>query len=91
MEKNPSITHVFRSPNRILFGIDSVKGVAAEVKQLGGNKVLVVTDPGVVEAGLVEPIKASLDSENIPFSLYDKVEPEPPARVVDECSQYLRD
>jgi len=91
MEKNPSITHVFRSPNRILFGIDAVKGVATEVKQLGGSKVLVVTDPGVVEAGLVEPIKGSLDSENIPFSLYDKVEPEPPARVVEECSQYLRD
>jgi alcohol dehydrogenase class IV len=84
-------THVFLSPNRILFGIDAVKGLAAEVKQLGGGKVLVVTDPGVVGAGLVEAIKDSLDSEGISFSVFDKVEPEPAARVVEQCAQYLRD
>jgi alcohol dehydrogenase class IV len=84
-------THVFLSPNRILFGIDAVKGVAAEVKQLGGNKALIVTDPGVVEAGLVDTIKESLDSEDISFSVYDKVEPEPAARVVEQCTQCLKD
>jgi alcohol dehydrogenase class IV len=84
-------THVFLSPNRILFGIDAVKGLAAEVKQLGGGKVLVVTDPGVVGAGLVEAIKDPLDSEGISFSVFDKVEPEPAARVVEQCAQYLRD
>ncbi len=84
-------THVFLSPNRILFGIDAVKGLAAEVKQLGGSKVLVVTDPGVVQAGLVEAIKDPLDSEGISFSVYDKVEPEPAARVVEQCTQYLKD
>ena len=84
-------THVFLSPNRILFGIDAVKGLAAEVKQLGGGKVLVVTDPGVVKAGLVEAIKDPLDSEGISFSVYDKVEPEPAARVVEQCTQFLKD
>jgi len=84
-------THVFLSPNRILFGIDAVNGVAAEAKQLGGKKVLIVTDPGLIEAGLVETIKAPLDSDGIAFSIYDKVKPEPPARIVDECTQYLKD
>jgi alcohol dehydrogenase class IV len=83
--------HPFFSPSKILFGIDAVKGVAAEVKQLGGRKVLIVTDPGLVKAGLIEAIKAPLDSEGIPFSLFERVEPEPPARVVDQCTQYLRD
>ena len=83
--------HPFLSPNRILFGIDAVKGLAPEVKQLGGEKVLIVTDPGLVEAGLVEAIKAPLDSDGIAFSLYDQVEPEPPARIVDQCAQYLKD
>jgi alcohol dehydrogenase class IV len=84
-------THVFLSPNRILFGIDAAKGVTAKVKQLGGKKVLIVTDPGLIEAGLVEAIKGPLDLEGIAFSLFDKVEPEPPARIVDECTQYLKD
>ena len=67
-------THVFLSPNRILFGIDAVKGVAAEAKQLGGKKVLIVTDPGLIEAGLVETIKAPLDSDGIAFSIYDIID-----------------
>jgi alcohol dehydrogenase class IV len=91
MEMREIKTHAFFSPNRILFGIDVVKGVATEVKQLGGGKVLIVTDPGLIEAGLVEPIKASLDSEGIAFSIYDQVEPEPPARIVDQCARYLKD
>jgi alcohol dehydrogenase class IV len=84
-------THVFLSPNRILFGIDAAEGVAAEVKQLGGKKALIVTDPGVVEAGLVEAIKDPLESDGISFSVYDRVEPEPPARVVEACTQCLKD
>lgn len=91
MDMSEIKTHAFLSPNRILFGIDAVKGVAAEVKQLGGKKVLIVTDPGLIKARLVEPIKASLDSEGITFSLYDQVEPEPPARIVDQCTRYLKD
>jgi len=91
MERKAIMIHTFLSPNRILFGIDAVKAVATEGKQLGGSKALIVTDPGVVEAGLVEAITAPLDSEGIAFSLYDQVEPEPPARIVEECSQYLKD
>jgi alcohol dehydrogenase class IV len=91
MERETILTHPFFSPNRILFGFDAVEGVAAEIKHLGGKKVLIVTDPGVVEAGLVDAITIPLDSEGIPFSLYDQVEPEPPARIVEQCAQYLKD
>ena len=37
MEKKATGIQAFFSPNRILFGIDAVDGVAAEVKQLGGR------------------------------------------------------
>ena len=90
MEGKAILTHPFFSPNRILFGFDAAEDVAAEVKRLDGKKVLIVTDPGVVEAGLVDAITIPLDSEGIPFSLYDQVEPEPPARIVEQCAQYLK-
>ena len=32
-----------------------------------------------------------MDSDGIGFPLYDQVEPEPPARIVDQCTQYLKD
>jgi alcohol dehydrogenase class IV len=91
MDMTNTRIHPFFSPSKILFGIDAVKEVAAEVKVLGGGKALIVTDPGLVKAGLVEAIEGPLNSEGITYSLYDKVEPEPPARVVDQCAQYLKD
>ena len=76
--------HVFYSPNKVLFGPNTVKSVGNEALQLGGKKVLIVTDPGVVQANLIEPIKASLEAVKLPFAVYDRVKPEPPVRCVEE-------
>ena len=77
-------THIAFSPNKVIFGIGASANVAAEVSCLRGAKVLVVTDPGVVAAGLIESIEQSLQADGIGYELYDKVEPEPPARIIDE-------
>ncbi len=42
--------HVFYSPNKVLFGPNTIKSLGNEVLQLAGKKVLVITDPGVVQA-----------------------------------------
>jgi len=81
----------FSSPNRIIFGVGAAKQVGAEAKSLGGKKVLIVTDWGVAKAGLVETIEESLRSEKIRADVFDRVEIEPPARVVDECAQLVRE
>ena len=94
MESNFSVAGklgAFFSPNKIIFGVGAAKQVGAEAKSLGGKKVLIVTDQGVAKAGLVEIIKESLWSEKIRVDVFDKVEIEPPARVVDKCAQLLRE
>ncbi len=77
-------THIAFSPNKVIFGIGASANVAAEVSGLRGSKVLIVTDPGVVAAGLLESIERSLQADSIAYETYDKVEPEPPSRVIDE-------
>ena len=81
---NLQTQHNFFSPNKILFGNGTARSIGQETRQLGGKKVLIVTDPGVVKAGLLEQIKESLNSAGISFVLFDRVEPEPPSKVVDE-------
>lgn len=83
----PGKTHIFYSPNKIIFGLDTAKGVGEEIGQMGGGKVLVVTDPGVVQADLLKPVLASMEAGGISYSIFDRVEPEPPARVVDEAAE----
>ena len=81
-----SKVHFFYSPNKVVFGPDTIKSLGNEALQLGAKKALIVTDPGVVKADLLHPVKASLESAGIPFIIYDRVEPEPPVRCVKEAT-----
>ncbi|UCF73319.1 MAG: iron-containing alcohol dehydrogenase [Deltaproteobacteria bacterium] len=77
----------FLSPNKISIGTGAAKQVGIESKALGGKKALIVTDPGVVKAGLIDGIQESLESEKIRTGIFDRVIAEPPARVIDEGAQ----
>ena len=77
-------THIAFSPNKIIFGCGTAHSVADEVRFLRGSKVLLVTDPGVVAAGLTEPVEAALQAAGVDYVMYDKVEPEPPSRIIDD-------
>lgn len=72
------------APARIVFGPGSVKTVGAEAKALGAKKVLVVTDKGVVAAGIVEKVLEPLRSAGLEVFVFDKVEPNPRLATVEE-------
>jgi len=78
-------SHVFYSPNKVVFGPNTIKSLGIEVQQLGGKKALIITDPGVVQAKLIEPIKASLEAAAVSWVVYDQVRPEPPVACVEEA------
>jgi alcohol dehydrogenase class IV len=82
--------HIFYSPNRVVFGSDTLRTVGNEVLQLGAKKAFIVTDPGVVKADLVRSVKSSLESAAISYAIYDRVEPEPPIRCVTEATALFR-
>ena len=67
----------FQLPTRIEFGHGVSDSVGAEAKGLGGTRALIVTDPGVMGAGLVEPVTASLEEAGLATVLFDGVEPNP--------------
>jgi alcohol dehydrogenase class IV len=84
------VNHFF-SPRKILLGKDTVKRVGDEVKTLGRSKAIIVTDPGLISAGFVKPVEDALHEAHIEVGIFDKVEPEPPARIVDECARMIRE
>lgn len=70
-------------PTLIRFGCGAVKDLASLVKQLGGTKVLVVADPGLEKAGLLDRIVAPLKENGVGYELYTDVDPEPGLRLAD--------
>jgi alcohol dehydrogenase len=66
----------FVSPE-IIFGAGCRHNVANYVSNFAARKVLLVSDPGVVAAGWVADVEASLQAQNIDYCLYTAVSPNP--------------
>jgi len=79
--------HTFEIPTVIKHGIGAVHYVGNEAKTLGITKVFLVTDPGIYNAGVVNPVVESLQKAGIQVILFQKVEPNPPVRLVAEGSK----
>ncbi|WP_193065062.1 iron-containing alcohol dehydrogenase [Oceanobacillus oncorhynchi] len=82
--------HQFELPTAIKHGIGAIKHVGEEVKNLGVTKALLVTDPGIYQAGVTAPIEASLKNAGIEVVLFNKVEPNPPVRLIAEGSSLYK-
>lgn len=67
----------FQLPTRIEFGCGVSETVGDEAKGLGGSRALVVTDPGIRSAGLVEPVVAGLEGAGVSTVVFDDVAPNP--------------
>ncbi len=75
---------LFRTTRRILFGLGAVEKIGTEAQILKAKKILIITDPGVIQAGLLESITAPLQALGIAFSIFDGVEPDPRIEVVEK-------
>ncbi|MCI5126416.1 MAG: molybdopterin-guanine dinucleotide biosynthesis protein B, partial [Candidatus Electrothrix sp. AR5] len=71
-------------PTRLHFGAGTVKDLGKTVKEFNGSKVLLVIDPGLVKAGLLDRLTAPLEQEAISFVVYDEIDPEPGLKLADK-------
>jgi alcohol dehydrogenase class IV len=75
---------LFRTTRRILFGPGAVEKIGTEAQLLKAKKVLIITDTGVIQAGLLGNIEKSLQAVGLPFVIFDGVEPDPRIEVVEK-------
>lgn len=83
--------HQFELPTAIKHGIGSIKHIGEEVKNLGVSKILLVTDPGIYNAGVTAPVEKHLKEAGIEIVLFNKVEPNPPVRLITEGSKLYKE
>lgn len=60
-----------------VFGVGARNLVAQYARQLGASRVLVVTDPGVIEAGWTAPAVEAMRAQNLFVEVFDEVTPNP--------------
>ena len=74
-----------------LFGDRCKADLGQRSKAKGYKHALVVTDPGIKAAGILDSILASLDEQGVAHTTYDNVTPNPTVPEVDGGVQAMKD
>ncbi len=80
----------WRKPE-LIEGDGSLARLPGFVKNKGIDNIMVVTDRGLVEIGLVQPLLQGLEAENVQYTLFDKVEPNPKIDTIEEGVKLYRE
>lgn len=76
---------------RLIFGNGTVGRVGELTAELGGSRVLLVTDPGIVRAGHLARVRDLLLQRVAHVAVYDGTRENPDTRCVDECVTVARE
>ena len=65
--------------------------LAKITRDQGARKVLIVTDPGVLAAGLLEKVLPQFNKLNIPVHIFSDVRADPPVEVIEAAVQVAQE
>jgi alcohol dehydrogenase class IV len=80
----------FVMSTEIIFGIDASRKIGAIAAARGVKMAFIVSDQGVKQAGLLEPIQSTLQEQGIETALFDDVEQSSSIESVDRGAEIVR-
>ena len=81
----------FQSSARVVFGENALDQLGDLTKELAGTRLLLVTDPGIIRAGIVDRAIDSLKAVHLEAFVFDGVEENPTSRHVAEGALFAKD
>lgn len=88
MAYDRDLEFIYRNPTRIVYGENTVNEVNQEVEVLGCSRPFLVTDKGVVDAGLAERAIKSLGKKLV--GIYDQCIQDSSLHVINEAAEIAR-
>jgi alcohol dehydrogenase len=75
---------------RVIFGFGVLSQLPAQVKNCGGGKAIIVSDPGLVRARVVESVVKTLDEGGIPSVVFGEVPQDSSTKAIARALDLLR-
>ena len=85
------MVYTYKMPTELFFGSGAAGQTGAKIQELGLKKVLLVTDKGVLDAGILGDLEKSLKEAGIPCQIFSEVEPEPTIQGIEAGTKMLKD
>jgi alcohol dehydrogenase len=77
-------------PNTTI-GPGAINTIGEAAKLFYPTNVLIVTDAGLVKAGVIEPVKSSLEKAGLKYAIFDSCKEKPPISVLEKLNQLVKD
>jgi alcohol dehydrogenase class IV len=80
----------YASPTELIHGPGSIKRIGTEIKRLGGTNVVLVTDEGLMRAGVADMVAAVIRDDGLPLAIWSSVPVDPTFDDVDAIVECIR-
>lgn len=80
----------FSTADEILFGCGAAERIGIEARYRNLSRALIVADPNMVKAGLVDVIRRSLDESQVESHVFEGSAPEPGTTTVNAAAEAAR-
>ncbi|WP_158736805.1 iron-containing alcohol dehydrogenase [Alteribacillus sp. YIM 98480] len=81
----------YELPTEIVFGNHSIEQLPEKIKKLQGSNVLVISDPGVKDVGILDKVTAPLREADISYDTFWDIEREPDVKTIRKVSEKARE
>ena len=82
----------FFCPVKIVCGAQALKNLPYEMEQLGARRALIVTDPGVVAAGLLKQVQAAFEGSDREIgAIFDQTPPDSSDKVINQVAKLFNE
>jgi aldehyde dehydrogenase (NAD+) len=88
MAYDRDLNFIYNNPTRIVFGENSINEVGEEIGRLKCGKAFLVTDKGVVDAGLAARVEKALGKKLV--GTYDQCIQDSDLRIINEVAEIAR-
>jgi len=85
-----TLEFMFDMPTLVKFGVGVAESVGEEIKKLAAKKILLVSDKGVVKAGIVGKVGEFLQASGVEFLIFDEVGPNPRDQTIKKGTVLAR-
>lgn len=82
----------FKLRTKIVFRDGAVEELPYELEELGAKRLVVFTDKGVIDAGILDYVKGILEDSDVEIvGIFDKIQQDALVSVINEAARYVRE
>ncbi len=89
MAYDTDLSFIYKNPTRVVFGVNSLRDLSSEVGELKCSKAFLVTDKGLVEAGLAEKVEKALGNKHV--GTFDECPQDSGVHIVNQAAELARE